>query len=128
MKLTTLKPRINTIPGRLQQAATLSTQRLRGRAAVDRRARYLRLHPLCVRCEGQGLVAAAEHVDHAIPLWAGGADDYEVNGAGLCIPDHQAKSACEARMRAAGGWLSTPCACGQHQDDAAPEIEAPAPA
>ena len=127
MKLTTLKPRINTIPGRLQQAATLSTQRLRGRAAVDRRARYLRLHPLCVRCDQQGAVAAADVVDHRVPLWAGGADDFDTNGQGLCTHDHDAKSACEARMRAAGGWLST-CACGQHQDDTRSRIEAPAPA
>jgi len=113
-KLQTLKPRIATVPGRLQMAATLSTQRLRGRAAVVRRAGYLRLHPLCVECEKTGLVAAAITPDHKVPLWAGGADDLEANGQALCGEHHDAKSACEARMRAAGGWLSTPCVCGQH--------------
>lgn len=113
-RLQTLRPKVATIPGRLQLAATLSTQRLRGRAAVDRRARYLRLHPLCAECDKQGLVGAATVPDHRVPLWAGGADDLEANGQPLCTEHHDAKSACEARMRGAGGWLSTPCTCGQH--------------
>jgi hypothetical protein len=33
VKLTALKPRLATIPGRLQMAATLSTQRLRGQGS-----------------------------------------------------------------------------------------------
>lgn len=114
MKLQILRPKVATIPGRVQLAATLSTKRLRGRAAVDRRASYLRLHPLCVECHKRGRVSAGTAVDHKVPLWAGGADEYDVNGQTLCTDDHDAKSACEARMRAAGGWLSTPCICGQH--------------
>lgn len=102
------------MPGRLQMAATLSVERMRGRAAVERRARYLRLHPLCKRCDQQGKVAAATIIDHIHPLWAGGVDDYEANGQGLCTEDSDAKTACEATMRAGGGWLSTPCTCGQH--------------
>jgi 5-methylcytosine-specific restriction protein A len=114
VKLTALKPRLATIPGRLQMAATLSTQRLRGRAAVNRRADYLRLHPLCVECEKHGRVSAATVPDHIQPLWAGGPDDLEANGQALCTEHHDAKTACEARMRAAAGWLSTPCQCGRH--------------
>lgn len=117
MKLTTLKPRLATIPGRLQLATTLQTQRLRGRAAVERRAEYLQQHPLCQECQAhaQDLDATvAAVVDHRIPLWAGGSDDYASNGNALCTPHHDAKTACEARMRAAGGWLVTPCTCGQH--------------
>lgn len=114
MKLQSLRPRVATIPGRLQMAATLSTQRLRGRAAVDRRDRYLRLHPLCVQCSKQGRTSAASTPDHVVPLWAGGADDLDANGQPLCTEHHDEKTACEARMRAAGGWLSTPCTCGQH--------------
>jgi hypothetical protein len=113
-KLQTLKPKLATIPGRLQLASTMRTERLRGRAAVDRRGRYLRLHPLCVECDKRGSVSAATAVDHTVPLWAGGADDYEVNGQSLCNADHTSKTKCEARMRAAGGWLATPCICGQH--------------
>jgi 5-methylcytosine-specific restriction protein A len=114
VKLQILKPKVATIPGRLQMAATLSTQRMRGRAAVDRRAQYLRLHPLCVHCTKAGRVTAATVPDHVVPLWAGGADDLEANGQALCDPHHDAKTSCEARMRAAGGWLSTSCSCGQH--------------
>ena len=114
MKLTILKPRVQTIPGRLQMAATLSTQRLRGRAAVERRDQYLRLNPLCGRCTTIGRVGAACTPDHVVPLWAGGPDNLVTNGQPLCREHHDEKSACEARMRAAGGWLSTPCTCGQH--------------
>lgn len=115
MKLTTLKPRISTAPGRLQMAATLQVDRLRGRAAVKRRANWLHDHPLCNHCEEAvpSRVAAAVTPDHIVPLWAGGADD-ESNLQSLCAADHDAKTACEARMRAAGGWMATACTCGQH--------------
>jgi hypothetical protein len=59
-------------------------------------------------------VAAATVPDHRIPLWAGGPDDLEKNGDALCTEHHDAKTACETRMRAAGGWMSTPCICEQH--------------
>lgn len=109
-----LRPQVRTVPGRLQLAATLSAQRLRGRAAVERRAGYLRLHPLCVRCQELKRLAAATVPDHRVPLWAGGQDDLETNGDALCAEHHGAKTACEARMRAAGGWMATACTCGQH--------------
>ena len=114
MKLTTLKPRLATVPGRLQMANTLRTERLRGSAAVKRRDQYLRLHPLCAECQRERRTAAGAVVDHRVPLWAGGSDDYEANGQTLCDHHHDAKTACEARMRAAGGWLVTACTCGQH--------------
>lgn len=118
MRLQSLQPRVATLDTRsVRTVATTSdgTPRLRGRAGVDRRSRYLRLHPLCVRCKEQGRTAAADVVDHLIPLWAGGDDDYATNGQSLCqVPHHQAKTDCEARMRAAGGWLATPCTCGMH--------------
>ena len=115
-RLTTLKPRLAIQPARLQ-ALTIqpgTAPRLRGRAAVDRRARYLRMHPLCVECTREGLTTASTTPDHKVPLWAGGPDDLEENGQALCPDHHDAKTKCEARMRAAGGWMSTPCTCGQH--------------
>jgi 5-methylcytosine-specific restriction protein A len=113
-RLQMLKPRVATVPGRLQMAATLSTQRLRGRAAVNRRAEYLRLHPTCDACTREGILTEATVPDHRVPLWAGGADNLATNGQPLCTPHHDTKTACEARMRARGAWLSTPCTCGQH--------------
>ena len=90
------------------------TARLQGKAGQQRRERYLRLLPLCIKCEATGAVSAAAVVDHIVPLWAGGADDYGANGQGLCNRHHDVKTACEAAMRAAGGWMAAPCACGQH--------------
>lgn len=115
-KLKVLQPRIQPLSGRLTQLTgnPAATPRLRGRAGVERRERYLRLHPLCVECTKGGQTGAATVPDHKIPLWAGGADDLDINGNPLCSHHHGTKTACEARMRAAGGWLSTPCICGQH--------------
>jgi 5-methylcytosine-specific restriction protein A len=101
MKLKTLKSKLPTLSTKL--AAPVSTERLRGRAAVDRRAKWLRDHPLCAECEQDGRVTAAQVVDHKTPLWQSGADDYETNGQSLCHEHHDAKTAQEARQRAALG-------------------------
>lgn len=118
MKLQALKPRLSTLVTQ-RIPSQPGTERLRGRAAVERRDRYLRLHPLCTECQRHGRVRASTVPDHVVPIWAGGADNLEANGQPLCAEDHDAKTACEARMRAAGGWLSTPCQCGQHAHGAA---------
>lgn len=112
-RLQTLKPRLATLNTQ-RITVPMGTDRMRGRAAVERRQRWLYRNPLCVLCEKEGKVAAGVAVDHILPLWVGGVDDLETNGQSLCDPHHDAKTACEARMRAAGGWLSTPCTCGQH--------------
>lgn len=100
MKLQTLKPRLqalNTAP-----IQTLSTERMRGGAAVTRRRRWLELHPLCVMCEKEGSVTAGDVVDHITPLWKGGRDD-DSNLQTLCqVPHHEAKSKAEAAERARG--------------------------
>lgn len=100
MKLTTLKPRIATI--RTERIAPRTrpdaTPRQRGRAWVERRARWLSEHPLCAHCMDAGMVSAAEEVDHVVPLWAGGADD-ESNYQSLCSPCHKVKTASEASAR-----------------------------
>ena len=100
MKLVTLKPRLSIVTQRLP---TQETERLRGRAAVNRRARWLAIHPLCVKCEEEGKTTAGHVVDHIIPIWKGGRDDYETNGQTLCNPHHDAKSKAEAAERARGG-------------------------
>lgn len=103
MKLNTLKPRLATLNTLRLTAQPLETGRLRGRAAVDRRAKWLSLHPLCEECEKVGKVTAGNVVDHIVPLWKGGLDDYETNGQTLCHEHHDAKSLIEAGERARGG-------------------------
>lgn len=101
MKLKTLAPRLTLLV--TQRIPTQETERLRGRAAVNRRARWLRQHPLCVACEAEGRVTAGNVVDHTIPLWKGGRDD-DTNLQTLCqTPHHDAKSKREAAERARGG-------------------------
>ena len=93
-----IKPRAQ----RKAWAGTERTKRVRGRAGVEQRHRFLAEHPLCVECEKEGKTAAAVIVDHVIPLAEGGADD-DGNKQGLCVPHDKAKSAAEAaRGRARG--------------------------
>lgn len=76
----TLKPNTKTI------------DRLRGRPLQKRNKRFLQEHPLCVMCEAKGRVSVAEEVDHIIPLFKGGADEWE-NLQGLCKACHAEKTA-----------------------------------
>jgi len=104
MKLTTLKPRVATLKADRLTVAPIRyvTPRLRGKAAVERRERWLKDHGLCVHCETQGRTTIAREVDHVTPLWAGGADD-ESNFQSLCVPCHAVKTEREATERAKGG-------------------------
>lgn len=100
MKLKTLKPRLLAATTRMQHLAQPATaDRVRGRAGVARRAKWLAAHPLCCMCEAEGRVTAAAVPDHVVPLWQGGADD-ESNLQSLCAPHHDAKTAAEAAERA----------------------------
>jgi 5-methylcytosine-specific restriction enzyme A len=99
MKLQRLTPRLQTL--RTPLAAPAAVERMRGRRAVDRRARWLYLHPLCVECDKEGRVTAATVPDHVVPLWKGGPDD-ESNLQSLCKAHHDVKSAAEAIERARG--------------------------
>jgi 5-methylcytosine-specific restriction enzyme A len=103
-KLSTLKSTLQTLRPGLQtlSARPDATPRQRGRAWMERRERWLRAHPLCCDCEAEGRVTVGEEVDHQVPLWQGGADD-ESNFATRCKAHHKAKTAEEARERAALG-------------------------
>lgn len=105
LRLQSLKPRLQTLGSRIKSVAgnPASTPRLRGRAGVERRAKWLAKHPLCVDCEAEGITRMADEVDHEVPLWKGGADD-ETNFTSRCKDHHAAKTACEAAERASGGW------------------------
>lgn len=62
-------------------------QRLRGM--------YLRQHPVCVECAGQGRTVVATEVHHKIPKRAGGTDHFD-NLLALCKP-------CHSRITVSGG-------------------------
>lgn len=53
-----------------------------------KRAKYLRKHPFCAE---SGCSKRATHVDHIVPLAAGGADD-ESNFQSLCHSHHSIKT------------------------------------
>jgi len=76
------------------QSNPIATKRTRGSVWMVRRARWLSSSPLCVMCEAEGRVTAAQEVDHIIRLEIGGADD-ESNYQSLCVEHHKAKTASE---------------------------------
>lgn len=102
--VTMLKPRLQTLQAKKTAPLTVSeTQRTRGRAWVERRARIMRRDcGLCQECRRRGRLTAAVACDHITPLWDGGTDDDD-NLQALCKDCHDAKTAAEAARRAGGG-------------------------
>lgn len=77
---------------------------------MERRARWLAEHPLCVMCEAEGRVTAATVVDHATPH-RGDADLFwdRANWQSLCKRHHDSDKQAQERgldRRATGldGW------------------------
>lgn len=105
MKLTTLKPRLQSIGTSrvqtLQHVRPGIVERKRGSAGVKDRESIKRRD--CGACQSCGRLGRV--VDHIVPLWAGGSDD-ESNKQLLCDPCHKEKSALEAKQRAGGGQIS----------------------
>lgn len=102
MKLTTLKPRLQTTGSRLAMLApapTMTVERKRGSAGMRDRERIRKRD--CGLCQNCGHLG--KDVDHDVPLWAGGSDDDE-NKRVLCGTCHDAKSKVEARQRASGAY------------------------
>lgn len=106
-KLQTLKPRLKAASfSRVQLAPVGTVERKRGSAGVRDRDRIrARDCGLCQACASKGITTIGVDVDHKVPLWAGGSDD-ESNKWLLCRPCHDAKTAEEARQRAAGGLVA----------------------
>lgn len=69
----------------------MTTSRIRGRKLQKRNRRFLSQHPLCAECQKAERVRAAQEVDHVVPLFKGGMDEWE-NLQGLCIDCHKAKT------------------------------------
>jgi 5-methylcytosine-specific restriction protein A len=59
------------------------------------RVSYLRLHPLCVACERNGLLTPALHVDHVVAMEKGGGKYDLSNLQGLCHSHHSVKTCAE---------------------------------
>lgn len=97
MKLKVLRPRLSTLV--TQRLPIQETDRLRGRAAVHRRKRWLEANPLCVQCTKEGRVTAATVPDHIVALVNGGADT-EDNLQSLCTECHRLKTAKDLGHRA----------------------------
>lgn len=55
------------------------------------RKRVLDNNPLCVMCQKQGIIKAANEVDHIRPLHKGGTDDMD-NLQALCVQCHKLKT------------------------------------
>ena len=84
-RLNTLKPRIQTGPGRLS-VATTADNRITGRTLQAIRLDMWKQDPNCAEC---GRITAHPYgyeIDHIIPLHEGGADD-ETNRQLLCATD-----------------------------------------
>lgn len=109
VRIPTHKPR----PATLQRLEARATDRARGSAhargytsAWARASRaYLRAHPLCVRCEGEGRLEAATVTDHVTPH-GGDAGLFwnEDNWQPLCKHHHDQKTASEDGGFGARQW------------------------
>ena len=113
-------------------------ERTRGRALQRLRSTFLRMHPLCRRCELRGNYRAATQLDHIVPLYQGGTDD-EANLQGLCDECHadktaedtgkQRKSGCniDGRPTSASHHWNKPPGAAQISAEKRPETDAVPP-
>lgn len=129
------RPPLRTMPARVKPAVSPFTLRpalLHDEQQRDRSRAYerLRLSVLreacylcqCFECTSTGRVRPASHVDHVVPLWAGGTNE-RYNLQALNPDCHARKSAQEAANRAAGPQIAP----GSTNGDAPPLHPAPRP-
>ena len=106
-RLKTLKPSLQVVRDERVPTMQAGGWRTKGMTAAQRgydyrwqkaREQYLAEHPLCVRCEAQGLVVAANVVDHVIAhrgdkrlFWD------RTNWQALCTPCHSGDKQREER-------------------------------
>lgn len=105
MRLKTLKSTMPTLGTKLRTLETKAgaTERPRGEAWQNTRARIARRDGyVCAKC-GRAWLPSRDHVDHRIPLEQGGSND-DSNLQLLCdTPCHAEKTAAEAAARAGRG-------------------------
>lgn len=93
--LTPLAPRVATATSSWVGGVrpTSSTKQGYGYAWQKARAAFLREHPLCCQCEGEGRVVAADVVDHITPHRGNQARFWDVsNWQSLCKRCHDCKT------------------------------------
>ena len=72
------------------------------------RASFIKQNPLCVTCEGMGVLKGAEIVDHIIPIRQGG-NEYDVrNLQSMCKVCHDKKSRKERDTMVYNRYNTTP--------------------
>lgn len=98
-KLQVLRPTIKILEPRIKsngaswRSGRTTTSRGYGYRWQQVREQYLRQHPLCATCEGNGLFISASVVDHKIPHRGQGALFWdETNWQSLCKRCHDAKT------------------------------------
>jgi 5-methylcytosine-specific restriction enzyme A len=109
-KIPVLRSRVATL-GQVQRIPTKQKTAARGYGAAWQRARlrFLREHPLCVRCDRDGIVRAAGIVDHVTPhrgdqtlFWD------ETNWQSLCKWHHDSEKQRQERAEMAGALFIHP--------------------
>lgn len=108
-RLTTLKPRVQTLKPSGPRTIAAGDDRIRGNSLQAIRRRIFDRDCglcVCVRCRESGAVKLASIVDHRVPLWAGGTET-DGNRQSMAAACHDLKSADEARMRAVGAFDPT---------------------
>lgn len=110
MKFGTLQPRVGKLNKPRDTLTPVRASRLRGKEWASARDRIMtrdRGICQCARCIASGQLRPAHQVDHVVPLWAGGAEADD-NRAAINAKCHEAKTAAEAAMRAAGAFDPAP--------------------
>ncbi len=104
-RLKSVPSRLSAAPERLTNTSSISSWRSGKDGSTARgygyrwqqyRLRFLMEHPLCVRCQAQGVVTAATIVDHITPHQGDQALFWdEQNHQALCKPCHDSDKARE---------------------------------
>lgn len=108
-KLRMLKPRLaNSKPSRVHvlDVKVGSTPRVRGRRWMTTRMRIAVRDSFCCALCGRVWNNRVDHVDHRVPLEAGGSND-DANLQLLCVGCHKAKTAFDHKLK--NGMHSNKC-------------------